>query len=206
MVPCMQYTSILLLLVFTGCDRTLPESIANLNAGAVAYQQETDPAKKSVIADGLAAGIVGVTENMPALPEPGMPPAAIMEDPYEYRDMMTDVQESPPEYQLPSPPPPNPVDQLTQIGSTMVFWGGILGAVALVFLIVSCTPWGTGLARFAGILRLAVSTGTSSAIVGAAMVWLAPYLWWVVALCVIGVAYYHRKGLMKYLKRLRRGA
>lgn len=197
---------ILLVLALAGCGRHLPECISDLGAGATAYHQETDPARKATIADGLAAGILGVTSHIPALPDPEMSPEAIRSDPSSYRDAMMDVQADPPQYELPAPPPPSPVDQLTQIGSTMVFWGGILGAVALVFLIVSCTPWGAVLLPFVGIIRMAVSAGTASAIVGAAMVWLAPYLWWVVALCVIGVAYYHRKGLMKYLKRLRRGA
>lgn len=195
-----------LIVLLSACGRTLPGYISDLHAGAIAYQQEPDPARKAVIADGLAAGIIGVTSNIPALPYPEMSPDAIRADTSAYRDAMMDVQEDPPPYELPAPPPPSPVDQLTQIGSTMVKWGGILGAVALVFLIVSGTPWGAVLLPFVGIIRIAVSAGTASAIVGAAMVWLAPYLWWVVALCVIGVAYYHRKGLMKYLKRLRRGA
>lgn len=202
----MKWLLVPLLLVVSGCDRTLPEAIADLKAGAIAYQQEPDPVKKAVIADGLAAGIVGVTEKMPALPGPEMPPAAIMEDPYEYRDMMADVQEAPPEYKLPSPPPPNPVDQLTELGSTMVKWGGILGAVAIVLWLASLTPYGAFLSVGISFIRLGVSIGTASAMVGAAMVWVAPYLWVAVALSCVGVAYYHRKGLMKYLKRFRRGA
>lgn len=202
----MKWLLVPLLLIVSGCDRTLPEAIADLKAGAVAYQQEPDPAKKAVIADGLAAGIVGVTENMPTLPEPEMVPEDIRADPSEYRDAMMGVQDAPPEYLLPAPPAPSPVDQLTQIGSTMVKWGGILGAVALVFLIVSGTPWGGVLVPFVGIIRIAVSAGTASAIVGAAMVWIAPYLWWAVAIVLIGVVSYHRKGLMSILKRFRRGA
>ena len=202
----MKYTSILLLLALTGCSRALPGVISDLKAGAVAYQQEPNHSKKVVIADGLAAGIIGATANIPELPAPEMTPAEIQADPSEYRDAMLDVQEDPPEYKLPAPPPPSPIGQLTQIGSTMTFWGGILGAISVVLMLASFTPWGAFLSVGISFIRLGISIGTASAVVGAAMVWIAPYLWVAVALTAAGMGYYHRKGIMKYLKHLRRGA
>lgn len=198
--------ALILLIALAGCDRSLPEAIADLKAGAVAYQQESEPAKKAIIADGLAAGIIGVTENMPMLPEPVMGPEDIRSDPSEYRDAMMDVQSAPPEYKLPAPPTPDPVNVLTEIGNTMTFWGGILGALSIVLWLASLTPYGAFLSAGVSFIRLGISIGTASAMVGAAMVWIAPYLWVAVVLTAAGMGYYHRKGIMKYLKHLRRGA
>lgn len=198
---------IIALLCLSACSRSQLEVAADTRAGAVAYQAETDPAKRAVIADGIAAGVIATTENLPGLPEPEMTPDEIRSDPSSYRDDMMDAKEDPPAYE-PPPSGERPADQLTDIGNTMTFWGGWAGALSVLLLLVGLTPWGAWL-RFPailGIIRLGASLGTGSAIIGSGMVWLAPYWWAVVALVALGIGFYHRKGLMKYWNKLVRGA
>ena len=195
------------LLALSACGRSQLELIPDARAGAQAYQQETDPVKREQIANGLATLVIAATENIPALPDPGMTVAEIRADPAEFVEQAQDAAEEPPPYEGMPVEAPRPSDQLTGIGSTMVTVGGWTGAIAIVLLLVSLTPWGAWLriAGVASVIRLIASTGTGSALVGSAMVYLAPYWWLAVALVALGIGFYHRKGLMKYLKKIRGG-
>lgn len=199
---------VIALLCLSACSRSQLEVAADTRAGAIAYQAETDPAKRAVIADGIAAGVIATTENLPGLPDPEMTPDEIRSDPEVYRDDMLDQQEDPPEYE-PPPVGDRPADVLTEVGNTMTFWGAWVGGIAALLLVVGAVGLGGAVLAspmVISIIRVAASMGTGSAIVGSGMVWLAPYWWAVVALVALGIGFYHRKGLMKYWNKLVRGA
>ena len=196
-----------ILMLISGCRRDQRELVADARAGAQAYQAEREPAKRALIADGLAATIIAASEEIPSLPIPKQTPAEIMSDPVSYADAGKEAQADPPPY-VPADQPaprPSPIAILSDIGATALrigAWCAIAGAVALLLRFVpwwgigSIFSWGP-LSTLAG---MSFSLGSFATVTGAATMWLADYLWIVVLVSVvsgIGVAFYHRREIRK---------
>lgn len=178
------------------------QHLADAKAGAMAYQQESDPARRAQIADGVIAHLLAGLENYPLLPKPTRTPAEIRADPLAYAQAGAAAQADPPPYEpddhlQPEVKPPGVLARLRSVAGTMLDWGMIAAAIGGVvwgaYVVASWLGWSP-----AGLLwriissvgvpvaRIAALWGSGSAILGAAGIWLADW-WWVVLLIVIAV-------------------
>jgi hypothetical protein len=207
---------VVMLLGGCGTERQV-QALADAKVGAEAYRAESDPAKRAVIAAGMADAILGGLANYPGLPSPSATVSELQADPGSYAASCATYAADPPPFNpgdLPSPPGPTPPSRLAEIGDAVLTWGGIalaLGAVlSLVGLASKWFPLGwVGSVLTSPILapltRLATSLGGCGVIVGAALSWLSAWLWAVVLACVLagaGAAIYHRRGIVKAWRRL----
>jgi hypothetical protein len=207
--------ALLCVLLMSSCDRTSPETLADARAGAIAYQQEGDHGKRDAIGRGMAGHVLAATEGAP-LPQPAKTPDEIRADPADYANAGDAVHAKPPVYEPPAPPPkpgPSPADQLRELGRHVLWWGGIAAAVGLALVGVGLAgrflPLGWVANLVAGpivapLARVAASLGSASVVIGAAMSWLAAWLWAVVLAVVLvaaGLAWWHRKDLAAAWRR-----
>jgi hypothetical protein len=104
-------------------------------------------------------------------------------------------------------PEPGVGDQLRELGSLFLFWGGIalgLGIIARIALSVAVPAALTALIPgiVPGIASLVAQGGAASVACGAAFTWLADYLWLVVLACIatgLAWAYLHRAKLRSWM-------
>jgi hypothetical protein len=172
---------------------------------------------KAQVADGMAAHVLAATDGAP-LPPPAMTPAEIKADPAAYAKAGDKIQADPPPYEPPVEPEPKPDPSawLRELGGQVLWWGGICAAVGLALVGVGIAgrflPLGWIAQLVAGpiiapVARVAASLGSCSIVVGAAMTWLAAWLWAVVLACVLaaaGWAWWHRKDLAAAWRRTAR--
>lgn len=203
-----------IVLLMLGCgDRAWPQRAADLRAAAQAAGQATDPTTCDRILRALAADVLALTASMPDLPAPTWTPAEIAVDPEPYAAAAT---EPAPAYQPPAPPKqpgPTPAERLRQLGDRILVWGGIAAAVGAALLLVCVAGrflplgWvGSLLASpvVAPLARAAASLGGASVAIGAAMSWMADWLWLVVLVCFLAagvVIYVHRRAIAAAWRR-----
>jgi hypothetical protein len=199
---------LLAVLALASCgDRAWPQRAADLRAAALAAGQAKDATTCDRILRALAADVVALTATMPGLPAPTWTPDEITADPEPYAASTADPA---PAYQPPAPPKPpgpSPAERLRQLGDRVLVWGGIAAAIGAALLLVGVAGrflplgWVGSLVAspvVAPLARLAASLGGASVAIGAAMSWLADWLWLVVLVGVLTgvvVAWFHRRGL-----------
>lgn len=106
-------------------------------------------------------------------------------------------------------PEPGVGDQLRELGSLFLFWGGIalgLGIIARIALSVAVPAALTALIPgiVPGTASLVAQGGAASVACGAAFTWLADYLWLVVLACLatgLAWAYLHRDKLRGWMAK-----
>jgi hypothetical protein len=189
-------------LAVTGCDRSQVQDLADAKAGAMAYQQESDPAKRATIADGVVAHLLAGLEQYPLLPNPSASPTEIRSDPAAYATSGAKAQADPMPYvpehhEQPKPKPPGFWERLRSSGSWLmdsgILIGAICGVVWLMFAIAGWLKWApTGIlwrvasSMFPPIARIGTLWGGASAALGGALTWLADY-WWAVTMIAMAV-------------------
>lgn len=191
---------ILCMLVLAACDRTQVQDLADAKAGAMAYQQESDPAKRALIADGVIARLLAGLEQYPLLPKPSSTPAQIRADPTAYAASGAQAQADPQPYvpehhKQPEPKSPGFWERLRKSGAWLMDSGMLIGAVCgviwLMFAVAGWLKWApagmlwrVASAVFPPIARIGTLWGGASAALGGALTWLADF-WWAVALIAL---------------------
>ena len=180
-------------------DRTQVQDLSDAIAGAKAYQQEPDPKVREQIARGVIAFLASLEQN-PLLPAPTHTPAEIRADPATYAEAGEAAQADPKPYVAPPAPDSGSgsLDMMRQRGESFLDWGLWLGgpALALMFILFLFNKfgwtWGGWIIRWlAGpilrpIINLVALWAPATAVIGAAMRWLADW-WWAVALIAVAV-------------------
>jgi len=198
-----------------GCKgRYWSQRAADIRAAAQAAGQAQDQTTCDRILRALAADVLALTASMPGLPASTWTPAEIAADPEPYASATADPA---PAYQPPAPPKPpgpSPAERLRQLGDRILVWGGIAAAVGAALLLVGAAgrflPLGWVGSLIASpvvspLARLAASLGGASVAIGAAMSWLADWLWLVVLVCAMAsavVAWVHRRGLISAWRKV----
>lgn len=198
---------VLLCCMLAGCGaRPQRQVIADTRAASRAAASMPDGPARAALYEAIGRSVLALTDNLPGLPSPTWSPAEIAADPEEFIEATAESAAKPPAYEAPpntGPPRPGPSDILREIGNTMLRLGAWVGGIGSIVLLIAALGLGGSLLALPFVLpvvRLAASLGTASVVVGAAMSWLAAYLWAVVLVCVLaaaGVAWFHRKGLIR---------
>lgn len=205
----------LVLLLASCSDRAWPQRAADLRAAALAAGQAQDQTTCDLILKAMAADILALTATMPDLPASTWTPTEIAADPEHYAEAAA---ERAPAYDPPAPPASAPPDRLRALGDSVLTWGGIVAAVGWALWILaglaSWAPWlrlgwvGALVSSpaISPLVRAAAALGSSSVVVGAALSWLAAWLWLVVLACVVAAgvaAWFYRRAICRAWARVR---
>lgn len=210
-------------LFLAGCGgRRQVQDLSDARAGALAYQQEPDPARRAQIAEGVMGHLLAGLEGYPLLPKPTHTPREILTDPAAYAEAGAAAQADPQPYvpddhQQPEPKPPGVLDRLRTVAGTLLDWGLIAAAIGGVvwgaYLFASWLGWSPAgmiwrllCAVGVPVARIAALWGSAAAALGAAGTWLADW-WWVVALTALAVGgivvWVHWRDVTAWLQRRR---
>ena len=191
--------------LLAGCGRSQVDDLASAKAGAMAYQQESNPAVRAAIAQGVIGHLLAGLEAYPLLPRPSQTPSEIRRDPAAYAAAGEKAQAEPQPYvpehhEQPKPKPPGILERLRAKAGlfldTGLMIGGICTILMAVFWLADWLRWApVGIvwrvwrvaSAFAPVARIGALWGAASAALGAALTWLADY-WWAVLLVAVAVA------------------
>lgn len=203
---------VLIAMMLVGCNRDYREQIADLRAGVQAAQRTPDAAARSRLYTAIGARVLALTDGITDLPRPAQTVDEILADPEPFLAIP-----AVPTYETPPPAPPSPWQRWAHLGDELVFWGGIVGALGLVVVLVSGAAgwlgWAGRVWQFlgsplvGGIARLSASLGGGSAAVGGGIVWATTYWWALVAAGVLaGVVFtiLHWRDVRKLWAKVRR--
>jgi hypothetical protein len=202
-------------LLLTGCgSRAWVQVAADARAISLAMSQTSDAAARAKLAAALGANVLAMTEPITDLPAPTWTPTELCADPDLPAKATAASLETPPRYEAPPPPPPSPADRLRKLGDHVLWWGGLAAAIGAALLAVGFLArwvpmgwigWLLTSPIVSPIARLAASLGSASVVIGAAMSWLADWLWAIVLAGVVGlaiVAIVHRNDIRKAWRKL----
>jgi hypothetical protein len=106
-------------------------------------------------------------------------------------------------------PAPGVGDQLRELGSIFLWWGGIVLGIGVIARIILALAVPAAIAAFIpgvvpAIATIIAEAGAVSIACGASFTWLADYLWMVVISCVLAGgawAYLHRHSIRNWLNK-----
>ena len=202
-----------------GCGRTGMRDLADAREGARAYQLETDPVRRAMIAEGALGYLLAGLNGYP-LPAPSRTAALIRAQPAAYAKGGRAAEADPLPYVAPpaaGAPPAGVLARFTYWGGFLLDSGLLLGALGcIVLLLLGLGRWltwmPTGVLGFiwqalnavgGPLARIAALWGGASVAVGAALTWLAAW-WWAVALVALAVGAFlvwdHWRAIRRWLK------
>jgi hypothetical protein len=202
-----------------GCGRTGLRDLADAREGARAYQLETDPVRRAMIAEGALGYLLAGLNGYP-LPAPSRTAALIRAQPAAYAKGGRAAEADPLPYVAPpaaGAPPAGVLARFTYWGGFLLDVGLLIGALGGIILVllkagrwigwIPTLPaslfWRLIDALAAPLARLAALWGGASVALGAALTWLAAW-WWAVALVALAVGAFlvwdHWRAIRRWLK------